>query len=146
MACEPYVIIHMMSTLHHTHVPRFWYVIVHLLKPKHIRNDIHISGGSRICRRRGRQPRKGDTDYWCGYISKNVYVKMKELGPLWGRALGTPPMDPPMYIYCIEDMVITFTCYNNYITYVLLPFIANGKLKCKCFTDNNNQLYWYDIM
>ena len=31
-----------------------------------------------------------------GYVLKILYVKTKELGPLGGRAPGTPPLDPPM--------------------------------------------------
>ena len=32
-----------------------------------------------------------------GYVSKILYVKMKECGPFWGRAPGTPPLDLPMH-------------------------------------------------
>ena len=40
----------------------------------------------------------GDVDFQDGYVSKILYVKMKESGPLGGggRAPGTPPLDPPM--------------------------------------------------
>ena len=31
-----------------------------------------------------------------GYVLKILYVKVKELGPLGGHALGMPPLDPPM--------------------------------------------------
>ena len=31
-----------------------------------------------------------------GYVSKNLYVKMKESGPLGGRALDEPRLNPPM--------------------------------------------------
>ena len=33
----------------------------------------------------------GGVDSQGGYISKILYVKMKELGPLGGCVLGTPP-------------------------------------------------------
>ena len=47
-----------------------------------------ISGGSRISRRRGANSRRV-------YVSKNVYVQMKESGPLGARA-GCAPLDLPM--------------------------------------------------
>ena len=58
------------------------------------------SGGSRISRRGGMDPRGG-------YVTKILYVKTKEFGPVGGRAPGTPPLNPPMqntsnkYIYII---------------------------------------------
>ena len=36
-------------------------------------------------------PRRGEVDCRGGYVSKIVYVEMKESGPLGGRAPGTPP-------------------------------------------------------
>ena len=41
------------------------------------------SGGSRISRR-GRRPRRGGVDSRGGYVSKILYVKTKESGPLVG--------------------------------------------------------------
>ena len=38
----------------------------------------------------------GGVDSRGGYVSKFLYVKTKELGPLGGRAPGAPPLDPPM--------------------------------------------------
>ena len=39
----------------------------------------------------------GGVDSRGSYVSKILYVKTKELGPLGeGRAPGTPPLDPPM--------------------------------------------------
>ena len=39
----------------------------------------------------------GGVDSRGGYVSKILYVKTKESGPLGGRAPGTPPpLDPPM--------------------------------------------------
>ena len=38
----------------------------------------------------GCQPH-GGANSWGGYISKNLYVKTKELGPLGGRAPAAPP-------------------------------------------------------
>ena len=39
----------------------------------------------------------GGVDSRGGYVSKILYVKTKELGPLGGRAPGAPPLDPPMH-------------------------------------------------
>ena len=40
----------------------------------------------------GRGPRRGGgVDSRGGYVSENLYVKMKELGPLGGRVPGAPP-------------------------------------------------------
>ena len=39
---------------------------------------------------------RGAMDPRGGYISKILHVKMKESGPIGGRAPGTPPLDPPM--------------------------------------------------
>ena len=47
----------------------------------------------------GHGPRRGAWTPKAGYVSKNLYVKMKESGPLGGRAPGTPPLDPPMPIH-----------------------------------------------
>ena len=52
----------------------------------------HNSGGSRISRRGGVDLVGGGVDSRGGYISKILYVKMKELGPLGGR---TPGVSPP---------------------------------------------------
>ena len=38
----------------------------------------------------------GGVDSRGGYVLKILHVKMKESGPLGGRAPGTPPLDPPM--------------------------------------------------
>ena len=38
----------------------------------------------------------GAVDPRGGYVSKILHVKMKESGPIGGRAPGTPPLDPPM--------------------------------------------------
>ena len=38
----------------------------------------------------------GGVDSRGGYVSKILYVEMKESGLLGGRAPGTPPLDPPM--------------------------------------------------
>ena len=47
------------------------------------------SGGSRISHR-------GGMDLRCGHFSVKMYTKTKELDPIGGHALGTPPLDPPM--------------------------------------------------
>ena len=39
---------------------------------------------------------RGGVDFRGDYVSKILYVKTKELGPLGGRVPGTPPLDPPM--------------------------------------------------
>ena len=46
----------------------------------------------------GRAPVRGGVDLRCGHFSVKMYVKTKELGPIGGRAPGTPPLDPPMYM------------------------------------------------
>ena len=38
----------------------------------------------------------GGVDSQGSYISKILYVKMKELGPLGGVCAGHTPLDPPM--------------------------------------------------
>ena len=38
----------------------------------------------------------GGVDSRGGYISKILYVKTKELGPLGGARAGRAPLDPPM--------------------------------------------------
>ena len=37
----------------------------------------------------------GGANSRCAYVSKNLYVKMKEFRPLGGRRM--PPLDPPMF-------------------------------------------------
>ena len=39
----------------------------------------------------GRQPRRGGANSQGGYVSKNLYVKMKESGPLGGCTPVAPP-------------------------------------------------------
>ena len=61
---------------------------------------LYNSGGSRISRRGGVDLVGGGVDSRGGYVSKILYVKTKELGPLeGGRAPGAPPLDPPMYSF-----------------------------------------------
>ena len=38
----------------------------------------------------------GGVDLLRGHFLVKMYAKMKELGPMGGRAPGTPPPDPPM--------------------------------------------------
>ena len=40
----------------------------------------------------GRGPRRRGMDSRGGYVSKILYVRTKESGPLEGRALGAPPI------------------------------------------------------
>ena len=54
-----------------------------------------ISGGSRISSR-GTPTSWGGTNSRGGYVSKNLYVKTNESGPLGGGACRWRPMDPPM--------------------------------------------------
>ena len=49
------------------------------------------SSGSRISRRGGRRPRRGGANSRGSYVSKNLYVKTKESGPVGGRAPAAPP-------------------------------------------------------
>ena len=47
----------------------------------------------------GRAPVRGGVDLRRGHFLVKMYVKTKELGPIGGRAPGTPPpppLDPPM--------------------------------------------------
>ena len=44
----------------------------------------------------GHAPIRGGVDLRHGHFSVKMYVKTKELGPIGGRAPGTPPLDPPM--------------------------------------------------
>ena len=45
----------------------------------------------------GRGPRRGGgVDSWGGSVSKILYVKMKESGPLGGVRRACPSLDPPM--------------------------------------------------
>ena len=45
----------------------------------------------------------GGVDSRGGYVLKILYVKMKELGPLGGHALGAPPLDLPMIMKMKES-------------------------------------------
>ena len=59
------------------------------------------SGGSRISRR-------GGVDLRRGHFLVKMYAKMKELGPIGGRALGMPPpLDPPMHMHMQGPSSIT---------------------------------------
>ena len=53
------------------------------------------SGGSRISREGGMDLVGGGMDSRGGYVLKILYVKMKESGPLGGRAPGSASVDPP---------------------------------------------------
>ena len=53
------------------------------------------SSGSRISRRGGTDL-VGGANSRGGYVLKNLYVKMKESGPIGGRMLVVPPLDPPL--------------------------------------------------
>ena len=55
-----------------------------------------FSGGSRISRRGGAVDLvAGGVDSRGSYVSKILYVKMKELGPLGGACTRRAPLDPP---------------------------------------------------
>ena len=56
-----------------------------------LQNRIKVSGGSRISRRGGVDLVGGGVDSRGGYVSKILYVKMKELGPLGGARAGRAP-------------------------------------------------------
>ena len=60
-------------------------------------SGLQCSGGSRISRRRGRQPRRGGANSRGGYVSKILYVKTKESGPLGG---GARRQHPPWIRHC----------------------------------------------
>ena len=57
----------------------------------------YSSGGSRISPGGGVDLVGGGVDSRGGYVSKILYVKTKELGPLGGARRARPPLDPPMY-------------------------------------------------
>ena len=50
-----------------------------------------LSGGSRISRRGGVDLVGGGVDPRGSYVTKILYVKTKESGPIGERAPGTPP-------------------------------------------------------
>ena len=45
-------------------------------------------------------------DSWGSYVSKILYVEMKESGPLSGACAGHATLDPPM------TWVVAFICWN----------------------------------
>ena len=49
----------------------------------------------------GSRPRRGGTNSRGGYVSKNLYVKTKEAGPLGGPSQWRP-LDPPMIIVILN--------------------------------------------
>ena len=62
--------------------------------------EIAFSGGSRVSRR-------GGVDLRGGYVTKILYVKTKESGPVGGGACaGHAPLNPPMALISIN---ITYT-------------------------------------
>ena len=54
----------------------------------------------------GRRPHRGGTNSRGGYVLKNLYVKMKESGPVGGHAPAAPPLDPPLYTESIQQLLI----------------------------------------
>ena len=50
-----------------------------------------IRAGSRIFRTGGMDPFWGGFGLQRGHFSVKMYAKMKELGPVWGRAPARPP-------------------------------------------------------
>ena len=102
---------------------------------KHKHMFLHISGGSRISRRRERGPRRGGgMDSRGSYISKMLYVKTKESGPLGGRAAGTPPLDPPMHIITYPSPLL--------IRLLLLP-LSNHYLIKLITMQYSGLIYWF---
>ena len=64
-------------------------------------------GGSRISHRR-RRPRRRGLGSRGGYVSKILYVKTKEPGPLGRRAPGTPPRSANGHLkYLIDKRTLT---------------------------------------
>ena len=61
-------------------------------------NFTQVRAGSRIFRRGGVDPFWGGFGLQRGHFSVKMYAKMKELGPVGGRA-GARPLDPPMQVY-----------------------------------------------
>ena len=70
---------------------------LHTFHHKCVASSALFSGGSRISRRGGGVDLVGGgVDSRGSYISKFLYVKTKELGPLGGARAGRGPLDPPM--------------------------------------------------
>ena len=65
--------------------------VLYYLPNEQVVSKYNASGGSRISRRGGVDLVGGGVDSRGSYVSKILYVKTKELGPLGGRALGAPP-------------------------------------------------------
>ena len=68
--------------------------------------SIYFSGGSRISRRGGVDLVGGGVDSRGGYVSKILYVKTKELGPLGGgHAPGaSPPRSANVFQYIFTNL------------------------------------------
>ena len=67
-----------------------------------------ISGGSRISRRVGGG---GGVDSRGGYVSKILYVKTKESGPLGGVRLVSAYVDLPMIMLSLNQKNSKKTCH-----------------------------------
>ena len=66
---------------------------------------MHFRAGSRIFRRGVLGPiLGGGFGLQRGHFSVKMYVKMKELGPVGGRA-SARPLDPPMHFHAV--LVVT---------------------------------------
>ena len=62
----------------------------------------------------GRGPRRGAVYPRGSYVSKILHVKMKESGPVGGRAPGAPPLDPPCFVFNSQHLVTGgFQIFDN---------------------------------
>ena len=75
----------------------------------------------------GCQPHRGGTNSWGSYVSKNLYVKMKESGPVGGHALAAPPGSATAF----HAISINFASAGRKVP-PLLPFHGRPSLCCTC--------------
>ena len=71
----------------------------------------------------GRRPRRGGANSRGGYVSKNLYVKMKESGPVGGGTGGTPLWihhNDINYSRSIKrSLLLDFNCEFNFSVYFM---------------------------
>ena len=96
---------------------------------KTLQISLPISGGSRISRRGGVHP-LGGVDLQRGHFLVKMYAKMKELGPIGGRAPGMPPLDLPMPIF--ESCTMTTTSNIPYTVYASALVLVQMSFQMFC--------------
>ena len=60
-------------------------------------------------------PIRGDVDLRCGHFSAKMYAKMKEMGPIGGRALGTPPRSASRLHFTFKNFKVRRSEINKII-------------------------------